>query len=62
MNLKKLLLAMICLSSMFLSASCANKVILHPLKDTDIYTGKNAGDVCFSAYYLETVLKAKIDK
>lgn len=58
----KLLLVMTCLSLMCLSTSCANKLILHPLKETDIYAGKNTGDVCFSQYYIENVLKAKIEQ
>lgn len=53
---------MTCLSLMCLSTSCANKLILHPLKETDIYAGKNTGDVCFSQYYIENVLKAKIEQ
>ncbi len=44
-----------------LSTGCASKIVLHPLTDKDIYTGKNAGDVCFSQYYLNEVMKVKIE-
>lgn len=41
--------------------SCANRLILHPITGEDIYDGKNAGDKCFSAFYLQEVINAKIE-
>lgn len=41
---------------------CAHKIVLHPISGTDIYDGKEKGDVCFSAFYLNEVMKTKIEK
>lgn len=42
-------------------ASCASKVVLYPIKDTDLWiTDKN--DVCMSEEYFQRVLEAKIKK
>lgn len=42
---------------------CAtSKIVLHPLSEADIYDGKNKGDICFSEYYLDKVLEAKLDR
>lgn len=44
------------------SINCAPKVILHPITGKDIYDGKDKGDICFSAYYLDQVMQTKIEK
>lgn len=38
---------------------CAKTTKLYPIKDTDIYFQPD-GKVCFSQYYMEEVLKAKV--
>lgn len=41
---------------------CApSKIILHPLTGADIYDGTKKGDICFSEYYLNNVMKVKIE-
>lgn len=50
-----------CLSILLFLTSCARNIILHPLTGSDIYDGKNKGDVCFSQYYLNQVMQVKID-
>lgn len=52
----------ILVASILLSSGCARVLVLHPLGDRDIYINQMTGDVCFSEYYLDTVLKVKIDK
>lgn len=44
-----------------LTGCASKKLVLHPLTDKDIYKGKVDGDVCFSEYYLNNVLQAKIE-
>lgn len=51
---------------MFLSLTvvfngCGETLILHPITNTDIYF-KDNGDICFSEYYFNSVLKLKIDE
>lgn len=53
---------MISLGLMLSLLGCSNKVMLYPLKDTDIYDGNKAGDLCFSEFYLNEVMQIKIDK
>lgn len=45
---------------MSLSACGTSKLDLYPLSEKDVYAGKNAGDVCFSSYYLDEVMQVKI--
>ena len=60
MSLKKLLsLNLLLLSTVLLTACSQRQIILHPIKDTDIYF-KDSGDICFSEKYFDTVLKLKI--
>ena len=62
MPLKKLKsgLALVVLTLSLTSCS-SKKIIVHPIKDTDIRIEDN-GDVCFSEYYFTEILKAKIEK
>lgn len=58
----RLLQVGILLPLLLLQIGCTNNIVLHPLTDKDIYDGKNAGDKCFSSYYLDQVMQVKIDK
>jgi len=44
-----------------LLTSCAKVTKLYPITDKDIYFQEN-GNVCFSQFYMETVLRAKVGK
>lgn len=59
---KKLLKVAILVALMGQLTACAPKIVLHPLTGKDIYDGKDKGDVCFSAYYLDQVMQTKIEK
>lgn len=60
LNGKRLWLPVILLVLMGSSTGCAtNKTVLYPLTDKDIFV---RGDtVCFSNYYLDHVMKVKIE-
>ena len=60
--IKRLSLAIYLGSMLFLIGCAPAKIILFPLKDKDIYDGKNEGDVCFSQFYLNEVMNVKINK
>lgn len=57
-----LLNRVISLGLMLSLTSCVNSTVIHPISGSDIYDGKNAGDVCFSKMYLDEVIKLKIEK
>ena len=38
---------------------CSTKVVLYPIKDTDLYVRDN-DDICMSEFYFKEVLQAKI--
>lgn len=61
-KLKKLLPVVISLALPLFSINCASKVVLHPITGTDVYDGKNKGDLCFSPYYISNVMQIKIEK
>lgn len=58
---KKLLSLVICLLLMATLIGCATKLVLHPILGTDIYSGTQPGDVCFTSYYINEVMQAKIE-
>lgn len=59
---KPLLLVILVGLTLLLSSCASNKTVIRPITDKDIYHGKNPGDVCFSAYYIEQVLQVKIER
>lgn len=64
MLLSKLILKYALLASMLLSGAltgCARTVILYPIEQTDIYEAEN-GDICMSEFYLNDVLKVKLEE
>ena len=61
MKLKELLfLGILAALTMSLLSCGSKKFILHPITDRDIYY-KDNGDICFSEYYFNEILKFKIE-
>lgn len=58
--LSLVILVVLMLGSMGCTAS--KPLILHPIDGSDIYNGSHEGDVCFSQFYLDNVMKVKIDR
>lgn len=42
------------------STSCSRRTVLYPIKDTDIYVLEN-GDIAMTEFYLNEVLKVKLE-
>lgn len=55
--LKHLLVLLVCLIGL---TGCANKIVLHPVDETDIRMDGNW--VCMTPEYLQEVAKARLDK
>lgn len=49
---------MLCLIGL---TGCTNKTVIYPILDTDVYLNEK-GDTCMSEFYVEEVLKAKINR
>jgi len=64
MHLGKQIKTLVYLVLMLLSVTsigCSRRVVLHPIKQTDIYILDN-GDIAMTEFYLNEVLKVKLEE